>query len=65
MDETILRAAGLNLWYGENHALKDINIDIPRNQTLMSNCSNQRSISSIILNAMLLTKTIKCEKSLY
>ena len=29
MDETILRAKNLNLWYGENHALKDISIDIP------------------------------------
>ena len=28
----ILTAKGLNLWYSENHALKDINLDIPQNQ---------------------------------
>ena len=32
MDEIILKANGLNLWYGENHALKDICIDIPANK---------------------------------
>ena len=28
----ILTAKNLNLWYGENHALKDINIDLPEKQ---------------------------------
>ena len=32
MDNTILSARGLNLYYGENHALKDIMIDIPQNE---------------------------------
>ena len=28
----ILTAKNLNLWYGENHALKDLNIDLPEKQ---------------------------------
>ena len=28
----ILTAENLNLWYGENHALKDINIELPEKQ---------------------------------
>ena len=32
MDETILSAKDLNLYYGENHALKDVSISIPANQ---------------------------------
>lgn len=32
MDETILSAKDLNLYYGENHALKDVSINIPANQ---------------------------------
>ena len=28
----ILTAKNLNLWYGENHALKDINIELPKKQ---------------------------------
>ncbi len=28
----IITAKNLNLWYGENHALKDINITLPQNQ---------------------------------
>ena len=32
MDNTILSARQLNLYYGENHALKDILIDIPANE---------------------------------
>lgn len=28
----IISAKGMNLWYGENHALKDINIDIPEKE---------------------------------
>ena len=28
----ILTAKNLNLWYGENHALKDINIELPEKQ---------------------------------
>ena len=32
MDETILSAKDLNLYYGENHALKDVNINIPAHQ---------------------------------
>ena len=33
MDETtILSARDLNLWYGENHALKGVNMDIPERQ---------------------------------
>ena len=32
MDETILSARDLNLYYGENHALKNINLDLPANQ---------------------------------
>ena len=29
MDDTILSAQGLNLYYGPTHALKDVSIDIP------------------------------------
>ena len=32
MDNTLLSARQLNLYYGENHALKDILIDIPANE---------------------------------
>ena len=32
MDETILSAKDLNLYYGENHALKDVSINIPVHQ---------------------------------
>ncbi|HDM67269.1 MAG TPA: phosphate ABC transporter ATP-binding protein, partial [Thermoplasmatales archaeon] len=32
MREIILRAENLNLWYGEKHALIDIDINIPRNK---------------------------------
>ena len=32
MNNTILTARGLNLYYGENHALKDINIELPEKQ---------------------------------
>ena len=32
MDETILSAKDLNLYYGENHALKDVSISIPAHQ---------------------------------
>jgi len=32
MAETILSARGLNLYYGENHALKDVMIDIPERE---------------------------------
>ena len=33
MDQSvILSACGLNLYYGENHALKDISIDIKANK---------------------------------
>lgn len=33
MDQSvILSACGLNLYYGENHALKDISIDIQSNK---------------------------------
>ena len=32
MENAILSARDLNLYYGENHALKDINIDIPANE---------------------------------
>ena len=28
----IIKVEGLNLWYNENHALKDINISIPQNK---------------------------------
>lgn len=28
----IISAKNMNLWYGENHALKDINIDIPEKE---------------------------------
>ena len=28
----IISAKKMNLWYGENHALKDINIDIPEKE---------------------------------
>ena len=30
--DTILQAKNLNLWYGQNHALHDVNIDIPANE---------------------------------
>lgn len=29
---SIIKAKNINLWYGENHALKDINIDIPEKE---------------------------------
>ena len=32
MENTILSARQLNLYYGENHALKDICIQIPEHQ---------------------------------
>ena len=32
MNEPILKAEKLNLWYGETHALKDVCIDIPANR---------------------------------
>ena len=32
MNDTIIRARGLNLWYGEHHALKNIDFDIPSNR---------------------------------
>ena len=32
MENTILSARDLNLYYGENHALKDINVSIPANE---------------------------------
>ena len=31
-ENTIIKAENLNLYYGENHALKDINIEIPEHQ---------------------------------
>lgn len=31
-NESIITAENLNLWYGDNHALKDINIELPRNK---------------------------------
>ena len=31
-DTTILSSKGLDLWYGENHALKDVSMDIPEHQ---------------------------------
>ena len=31
-EQTIVEARGLNLYYGENHALRDINIEIPANR---------------------------------
>ena len=30
--DTILQAKNLNLWYGQNHALHDVNIDIPAHE---------------------------------
>ena len=32
MENAILSARDLNLYYGENHALKDINVSIPANE---------------------------------
>ncbi len=32
MPESILSAKHLDLWYGENHALKDVSLDIPANR---------------------------------
>jgi len=32
VNDTIIRARGLNLWYGEHHALKNIDFDIPSNR---------------------------------
>ena len=29
---TILQAKDLNLWYGQNHALHDVNISIPEHE---------------------------------
>lgn len=31
-NDTAIRTENLNLWYGSHHALKDINIDIPKNK---------------------------------
>ena len=31
-ERTIIEAKSLNLYYGDNHALKDINIEIPANR---------------------------------
>ncbi|MGN0599132.1 MAG: phosphate ABC transporter ATP-binding protein PstB [Oscillospiraceae bacterium] len=31
-NETIITAENLNLWYGNNHALKNVSIDLPRNR---------------------------------
>ena len=31
-ENTILSAKGLDLWYGENHALKCVSMDIPEHQ---------------------------------
>ena len=31
-DKTIIESRGLNLYYGDNHALKDISIQIPANK---------------------------------
>ncbi|MGN0552884.1 MAG: phosphate ABC transporter ATP-binding protein PstB [Oscillospiraceae bacterium] len=31
-NESIITAESLNLWYGDNHALKDINIELPQNK---------------------------------
>jgi phosphate transport system ATP-binding protein len=31
MSDSYVKITGLNVWYGENHVLKDINLDIPRN----------------------------------
>ena len=31
-ERTIISASHLNLYYGDNHALKDINIEIPANR---------------------------------
>ena len=30
--DTILQAKDLNLWYGQNHALHDVSIDIPAHE---------------------------------
>ena len=30
--DTIMKVKDLNLWYGDHHALHDINVDIPKNQ---------------------------------
>ena len=30
--DTIMEVKDLNLWYGDHHALHDINVDIPKNQ---------------------------------
>ena len=32
MPASILSAKHLDLWYGENHALKDVSLDIPANR---------------------------------
>ena len=30
--DTILQAKDLNLWYGQNHALHSVNVDIPEHE---------------------------------
>ena len=30
--DTILQAKNLNLWYGQNHALHSVNVDIPEHE---------------------------------
>lgn len=30
--ELVYKVEGLNLWYGEDHALKDVNMEIPEHQ---------------------------------
>lgn len=48
---SIIKAKNINLWYGENHALKDINIDIPEKEiTAMigpSGCSKSTFLKSL------------------
>ena len=34
----IIRAKNLNLWYTTNHALKDINIELPERQITACSC---------------------------
>ena len=51
MEETILRAQDMNLWYGEHHALKHINLEIPAHRVTAligpSGCGKSTFLRSI------------------
>ena len=67
-DKIVLRAQELNLYYGENHALKSINMDIPEHEITAligpSGCGKSTFLRSI--NRMNdLIPSVRIEGSLY